>query len=155
MKKLVLILAFAVCFTAFISAQDYRTGIGLRAGPYYGLTVKHFTGTKTAFEGLLTRWGGFDITILYEFHNRLFDVNRLNWDFGLGGHIGFWDGIDLKYKTPGTNYTIIGIDGIVGLEYNLSEIPINISLDWKPAFNIIGTSEFWPLGGAFSIRYVF
>jgi len=155
MKKLVLIFTFAVCLNGFIDAQDYRTGIGLRAGPYYGLTVKHFTGSKTALEGLLTRWSGIDITVLYEIHYRAFDVNGLNWYFGLGGHIGFWEGSHLNNGTAGTNYTIIGLDGILGLEYNFSEVPVNISVDWKPAFNIIGYSEFWPLGGAFSIRYVF
>jgi hypothetical protein len=155
MKKLVLILTLVFFFTAFSNAQDYRTGIGLRAGPYYGLTVKHFTGSNTALEGLFTRWSGIDITVLYEVHNRAFDVNRLNWYFGLGGHVGFWNGSDLNHGTAGTKYTIIGLDGILGLEYNFSEVPINISIDWKPAFNIIGYSEFWPYGGALSIRYVF
>ena len=155
MKKLVLTLTLAVCFTAFINAQDYNTGIGLRGGIYYGLTIKHFISSKAAIEGLLTRKYGFDITALYEVHNRAFDVNKLNWYYGLGGHIGFWDGADLVDKTAGTSYTIIGIDGILGLEYNFSEAPINISIDWKPAFNIIGYSAFWPDGGALSIRYIF
>ena len=154
MKKLLMTLALAFCFIAFSNAADYKTGIGLRAGPYYGLTIKHFTGSKTALEGLLTRWGGTDITILYEVHNQALDINRLNWYIGLGGHIGFWDGDHLHDATPG-NHTIFGLDGILGLEYNFPGAPINISVDWKPAFNIIGYTEFWPYGGAFSIRYIF
>jgi hypothetical protein len=155
MKKLIMTLTLAFCVITFVKAYDYNTGIGLRAGPYYGLTIKHFIGSKSALEGLLTRMSGTDITVLYEIHNRAFDVNRLNWYYGLGGHIGFWEGSHLNNGTAGNHYTIIGLDGIIGLEYNISEAPINISVDWKPAFNIIGYSEFWPLGGAFSIRYIF
>ncbi len=58
-----------------------------------GLTVKHFISQRSALEGLLsTRWRGFEITGLYEVHNNAFDVERLNWYFGGGGHIGFWNG---------------------------------------------------------------
>jgi hypothetical protein len=154
MKKILAIIAVAVFFTVVAGAQDYNTGIGLRGGIYYGLTLKHFLSSKSAIEGLLTRKAGYDITALYEIHNRAFDVDRLNWYYGLGGHIGFWEGADLTNKTAGTNYTIVGVDGILGLEYNFSEAPINISIDWKPAFNIIGYTAFWPDGGAISIRYI-
>jgi hypothetical protein len=50
---------------------------------------------------------------------------------------------------------VIGIDGIIGLEYVFRDIPINIGLDWKPALNIIGNTSFWPDKGAVSIRYIF
>jgi hypothetical protein len=72
-------------------AMDHGTGIGVRGGLSNGLTVKHFIGEKTAIEGLLaSRWGGLNITGLYEIHNAAaFDVSRLNWYYGLGAHIGF------------------------------------------------------------------
>jgi hypothetical protein len=41
------------------------------------------------------------------------------------------------------------------LEYNFKEIPFNLSLDWKPALNLVGSSGFWGDGGAISIRYIF
>jgi len=157
MKKLLLTLTLAVCFVAFANAQDYKTGIGLRGGLYNGLTVKHFIGDKSALEGILaTRWRGFEITGLYEIHNQLTsNIDRLNWYFGFGGHIGFYNGDNTTWGDAGTNYTVIGIDGILGLEYNFAEIPLNISVDWKPAFNLVGYSRFWGDGGALSIRYIF
>ena len=79
----------------------------------------------------------------------------MNWYYGLGAHIGFWDGNYTNWGTPGENYAVIGVDGIIGLEYNFSEIPFNIGLDWKPAINIIGFTGFWADGGALSIRYIF
>ncbi len=156
MKKIITA-CFIICSVlSFSYAQDYRTGIGLRAGFSNGLTIKHFTGAKTAVEGILsTRWRGFELTGLYEIHNRAFNTPRLNWYFGFGGHIGFWNGDYAYWGDHGSSYTVIGIDGILGMEYNFNEIPINIGLDWKPAFNVIGYSGYWGDSGALSIRYIF
>ena len=156
MRKIILSLLFMLCITSIGYAQDYRTGIGLRAGYFNGLTVKHFIAENTAVEGLFaSRWHGFEITGLYEIQHHFFDVGGLNWYYGLGAHIGFWDGNYTNWGTPGENYAVIGVDGIIGLEYNFSEIPFNIGLDWKPAINIIGFTGFWADGGALSIRYIF
>jgi hypothetical protein len=156
MKKLILSLVTTICITAFSYAQDYNNGIGLRAGLYNGLTFKHFLGSKPAAEFLVSsRWSGFELTGLYEIHNRAFNVDRLKWYFGVGAHLGLYNGDNTNWGNTGTAYTIIGVDGILGLEYNFTELPINIGIDWKPAFNIIGYSKFWPDGGALSIRYIF
>jgi hypothetical protein len=156
MKKIILTLTLVIFIYAYASAQDYNTGVGLRLGFSNGLTVKHFLSQRSAVEGLLvTRWRGFEITGLFEAHNQAFDMERLNWYFGGGGHIGFWNGDNTNWGHTGTNYTVIGIDGILGIEYNLSEVPINLSLDWKPAFNLSGYTGFWGDGGALSIRYTF
>lgn len=156
MKKLLFALIIALFFGLKSNAQDYNTGIGLRGGFASGLTVKHFLSENKAIEGIFdSRWHGFSFTGLYEIHNQAFNTERLNWYYGVGGHIGFFD---TRYKNWGDNsgnYTIIGIDGILGLEYNFEEIPINIGIDWKPAFNLVGYSGFWGDGGALSIRYIF
>lgn len=157
MKKIILTLIIVIFISAYSSAQDYKTGVGLRLGTSNGLTIKHFLNDRSAVEGLLvTRWRGFELTGLYEIHKQAFDVERLNWYFGGGGHLGFWNGDNTKHwGEPGMNYTVIGIDGILGIEYNIREVPINISLDWKPMFNLTGYSGFWGDGGALSIRYTF
>lgn len=156
MKKTVMIFLILFCLVSISNAQDYKTGIGLRGGWESGLTIKHFISTKSALEGILaTRWRGFEITGLYEVHNQAFNVERLKWYFGFGAHIGFWDGKYASWGTPGTNYTVAGIDGILGLEYSFDEVPINLGIDWKPAFNFIGYSGWWADGGALSIRYIF
>lgn len=158
MKKIVITFLIVFGFVSASKAQDYKTGVGLRGGFESGLTVKHFTGEKSAFEFILaSRWRGFNITGLYEVHNLAFNEERLKWFIGFGGHVGFWDGnYTHKYwGEPGVSYTVAGIDGILGLEYNFNEVPINLSLDWKPAFNIVGYSGWWADGGALSIRYIF
>jgi len=158
MKKIILTLTLVIWISVIASAQDYNTGVGLRLGFSTGLTLKHFISQRSALEGLLsTRWRGFEVTGLYEVHNNAFDVERLNWYFGGGGHIGFWNGDNTfgSWGNKGTNYIVIGIDGILGIEYNFEDFPINIGLDWKPAFNLTGYSGFWGDGGALSIRYIF
>ncbi|MEQ8582521.1 MAG: hypothetical protein RIC30_14900 [Marinoscillum sp.] len=156
MKKQILLLIMTLSLSSVGFAQDYTTGIGIRGGYFNGLTIKHFVGDKAAFEGILTsRWRGFQVTGLYEIHNQAFHTPRLNWYYGFGAHIGFWDGNETNWGNRGDTYTVLGIDGILGIEYNFSEIPINIGIDWKPSLNLVGYSGFWGDGGALSIRYIF
>ena len=42
---------------------------------------------------------------------------------------------------------------MIGLEYVFQEVPISISVDWKPEFNIIGHSGVWVGDGGLAIRY--
>ncbi len=156
MKKILAFLIVSCFWTIKTNAQDYQTGIGLRGGWGTGLTIKHFLSDSKAVEGILdSRWHGFSVTGLYEIHNRAFDTNRLNWYYGAGAHIGFWDGNYYRDYNDKSNYTVIGIDGILGLEYNFKEIPFNIGIDWKPVLNLTGSSGFYGDGGALSIRYIF
>jgi hypothetical protein len=156
MKKSLISLFVIFCVATLCYANDYSNAIGLRGGFYNGITVKHFIKDNVAVEGILaSRWRGFEITGLYEIHKPAFDTERLHWYYGGGAHIGFWNGNYVNWGTTNTSYVVVGIDGILGIEYNFAEFPVNISLDWKPAFNIIGYSGFWGDGGAFSIRYLF
>jgi hypothetical protein len=157
MKRVLFGLAIIIATTLATNAQDYNTGIGVRGGLSQGLTVKHFISGTNAIEGLLsTRWRGFHITGLYEIHATAFNTPRLNWYYGFGGHIGSWGGYDNHpWFDDDEHHTVIGIDGILGIEYNIEPIPFNISLDWKPGFNILGYTGFWGDELALSIRFIF
>jgi len=156
MRKIIISCLLAFSFALISNAQDYNTGIGLRGGYFNGFTIKHFISSKSALEGIFdSRWRGFQATGLYEVHNQAFNAPRLKWYIGFGGHVGFWNGDYATWGDYGTNYTVAGIDGILGLEYSFREIPINLGIDWKPSLNIIGYSGFWGDGGAFSVRYIF
>ncbi len=156
MKKLLIATVFVFSLVFNLSAQSYQTGIGLRGGFSNGLTIKHFLTESTAVEGILsTRWRGFLITGLYELE-RTTSVSGLDWYYGIGGHVGFWNRVrDNNPFFDNDGGTVVGVDGIIGIEYTFDEIPINLSLDWKPAFNLIGYTGFWGDNGAFSIRFVF
>lgn len=163
---------FTKFFTAIIltctvqgaAAQEYKTGIGIRGGFVTpGLTVKHFIGESTCFEGILaSRWRGYSFTGLIEKHqDGAFGVDQMDWYYGVGGHIASYDGYYYSYYKNGVYYvkehtrvTAIGINGIIGLEYRFEEIPFTLSFDVMPYWDFVyrGTGF---LDGALSFRYVF
>jgi hypothetical protein len=149
----------------------YKTGIGLRGGWEGGLTVKHFIKSDRALEGILSRgWGyrGARITGLYEIHKPFPNAGVLDWFYGIGAHVGFYDddyydrdckdggyyNKDGKWKGCRDRYMVLGIDGILGLEYQFTEIPFTIGVDIKPFIDIVGWGDHFG-DGAFSIRYTF
>ena len=153
MRKILFAFIVIFIFNSAI-AQDYRNSIGVRLGPSNGISYKHFFSGSEAFEGLFSvRWGGFTITGLYERHIPVFNTAGMFFYYGAGGHIGFYNSD--PWLRNHSSVTVIGIDGIVGLEYIFKEIPFNISLDYKPALNFIGYSGFWHDEIALSFRYIF
>src|SRR5512133_2207271 len=107
MKKIFIALILITVISLGAKAQDYKTGIGLRGGTAWGLTLKHFVSEKSAFEGFLYAYQhGFNVTGLYEIHNNAFDVDNLNWYFGFGAHVG-------NYNDPDTDLSdfVLGADG--------------------------------------------
>ena len=155
MKKLLIIGIIMLSGALSVNAQDYLTGIGLRGGTSNGVTIKHFLSEDNAVEGILSlRWGGIMVCGLYEFEKYM-STPGLSWYYGAGAHIGFWNSTknDIPWADVDDNYTVIGVDGIIGIEYTFDGFPINISLDWKPTLNLVGTTDFWGDEAAFSIRY--
>jgi len=145
MKKILFSIILVVGLTTASYAQDYNTGIGLRGGYGWGITAKHFLNQSNAIEGFFYGYpNGFNLTGLYQFHNRAFDVDYLRWYYGFGAHIGNYS----------SSYFVFGIDGIIGIEYTFSEAPINIGLDFNPHVNFTGYTGFMP-SAALSIRYTF
>ena len=151
----------ALCLIGFLIpnetfSQNYNNAIGLRGGYSGGITFKHALGQASAFEGILsTRYYGLTVTGLYEIHKPAFNTANLRWYYGAGGHVGFYEG---RYYVGPDNrvyrgqVTTIGIDGILGLEYQIPEIPFLISLDVKPFFDLLAPGpSFWDAG--LSLRY--
>ncbi|MFZ0280182.1 MAG: hypothetical protein WAL29_00925, partial [Bacteroidales bacterium] len=136
MKRIYIMLILATSMLITSNGQDYRTSLGLRAGLPVGVTVKHFLNENNALEGILaSKWRGFVVTGLYEFEQWTGEYPGLNWYWGGGAHVGIWNEgynprLDVSYSGP-----VIGIDGILGLEYTFDEIPLNLSLDILPSLN--------------------
>ena len=155
MKKIAIILFLVGFISLSLNAQDYKTSLGLRAGVPYGLTIKHFFGRSNAVEGILaSRYRGFVATALLENEHWTGGYPSLNWFWGVGAHVGFWDAganpnLDNTYSG-----SVLGLDGILGLEYTFDEIPLNLSLDILPTLNLVGYLGWGGINGALSIRYV-
>ncbi|NEM96875.1 hypothetical protein [Pontibacter burrus] len=153
-----LALVLSVGFSA--NAQSgYQTGIGFRGGVASGLTVKHFIKSDAAIEGILStsfRHRGTVITVLYEKHAPAFNARGLQWYYGIGGHVGFHEGrhyYDHGHKHYHDNVVALGVDGVLGLEYYIRDIPFTIGADIKPYINIPSGGGFWD--SALHVRYVF
>ena len=153
-KKMLIGVVFTVLMATSLNAQNYRTALGGRFGLFNGFTIKHFIKTDRALEGLLGfRWNGFMITGLYEYQKPFPDVKNLDWFVGIGGHVGFWNDGYYKDRYYNDGHSAFGLDLIGGLEYTFDEVPINLGLDWKPAFNFVGNDNVWLDGLALSVRY--
>lgn len=143
-------------------AQNYNTGLGVRVGAFNGITLKHFVSESNALEGIASfRWNGFIITGLYEWQKPIKGARGLDYEIGFGAHVGSWGDRNNKWwddndfdGSPDDNFTIVGLDFIIGLEYTFAEVPFNLGLDYKPAFNF-GGYRWWSDGFALSIRYTF
>lgn len=141
---------------ATASAQDYNAAIGLRGGFYNGVTFRKMLSSGEAFEAILsTRYGGFKVTGLYEIQKAFPSAQRLHWYFGGGAHVGMYQTNRYDKNIPSSETAVvIGLDGILGIEYNF-DFPLNVALDWKPSFNLIGYGRFLADGFALSARYYF
>jgi hypothetical protein len=158
MKNKIFVCLFLTCFiNKDIEAQPllYRTAIGLNAGYNYGITLKHYVSTKNMIEGIVNFNYGPGITLLYEFNNRHpFNVDELDWYYGVGAHAKFVNGRRANVFYPDrSKHVTLGIDGILGLEYTFKENPFNIGINIKPELNFTTSNIFW-FDGALTLRYV-
>jgi hypothetical protein len=155
-SKIFVIILAGLLFATNAKSQDYINSVGVRLGLSQGITFKHFVTRTDAAEGILAmRWEGFNITGLYEKHMNAFDVDELYFYYGGGVHLGVWNGNVNPWFNDRSSHTVIGIDGVIGLEYVFSQIPFNVGLDWKPALNLIGYAGFWGDELALSVRFMF
>ena len=152
MKKVLFILS--VFFTLSASAQNYDWALGLRLGGNAGFTMKKSLGRSTAFEGILSPSDrGLLAVALLEKHHAFLNEPGLSWYYGAGGHAGFWnEGGPNHYFRYSEGHYALGVDGILGLEYSFVSVPLNFSIDWKPAFNLAEYTGFYYGDAALSIR---
>lgn len=84
----------------------------------------------------------FGIDALWDFIYRPLSGEAFNWYAGAGPFVGFGDVFSL------------GIAGELGLQYNFN-IPLSLSLDWRPGFRLVEDTDFNAGGFGINLRYVF
>ena len=155
MKKLTIVAIIFLAGIVSVNAQDYKTGIGVRGGWFSGLSIKHFISGQDAIEGVIaTHYRGIMLSGMYQRHTLAFDTPGLNWYYGGGAHLGFYDRVNSPWFGSGRtgNFMTVGVMGVVGIEYKLEDIPVSIGFDITPALSIIGVTQFWFSGGL-TLRY--
>lgn len=147
MKKMLLIAALMVGFAGFANAQVDGKAIGLRFGNGAEVSYQHPLGDANRLEldlGLGSwGYGGVYLNGVYQW---VWDLSALadgfNWYAGAGAALGLNNGLGL------------GVLGQVGIEYSFN-IPIQISLDWRPTIYVIPGFHPGYDAVAFGVKYKF
>jgi hypothetical protein len=146
--SLTLILVLVVSAFCSLQAQDYKVALGVRlsnATPTLSnaITMKYHMTQQHALEGIVSFGSRFGLGALYEIYKPT-TVSGLNWFYGGGVYVGFESGD-----------TYLGPTGIIGLDYKFPDLPLNLSLDWKPELDFIPAINFVPDAFGFSARFTF
>lgn len=160
MKKIIvasLVLA-AFFFTNNVSAQSYKNGLGVRlssAPPMVNnsVSLKHFFNETAAVEVLFSFGDPLALGALYEIH-KPFGSEGLQWFYGGGGYVAFKKEYNPNTKKNETDVNL-GAMGIIGLDYKFANLPLNLSLDWKPELNLISDINVEPAAIGVTARFTF
>ena len=143
MKKFFAIAALMVA-TLTVSAQEYNWAVGVRGGALSGLTVKKNLGENAIEAGISLNEYFTNIEGTYQWQQPVI-AEGFNLYYGVGAYVGL-----------AQQYLGVGAEGVVGLEYKIPEVPLAISLDYRPTFNILGGfgySNFYNFG--LGVKYCF
>ena len=124
--------------------QGFGLGIGSGTGAT-GISGKLMAGPG-AFQGVAGFWGhgsngpgpgqyrsidgvALSLDYLYEMpslaHTQYFN---LDWSFGLGGGVG----VSTSGGSPG-----VAVAGIAGLEFNFTKVPLDLTIEYRPAVGLL------------------
>ncbi len=147
MKKLILVsIVLLSCVASRSFGQDYKMAIGARftnaqATVNNSISFRYFLNENKALEALVS-FDPLSIGGLYEVYRPL-GAAGFQWFFGGGGYVSF------------NNDNVIGAMGIVGLDYKFQNIPLNLSIDWKPELNLVKDVGFEAATVGLGIRFAF
>ena len=154
MQGRIFLLIFVIVLASnVVHAQSYATTLGLRFGNdqikrTMGISFQQRLAKRVSIEGIFQSDFNYNHTLhsLFKYHQPLV-TKRLNFFSGGGFSAGleqssFNDPVTKQIITTYDNMTISG-DLVVGLE--LTMLRYNISVDYKPNFNIMGRNA-WYLG---------
>lgn len=153
MKK-VFVLLFAVVALSF--AGNAQNAIGVRGA--FGnssaaeLSFQHSLGAANRLELDLgwhnyKDWGSYvNLTAIYQWNWNI--TGGLGWYAGVGANAGLYTG---KYESDNFG---IGLDAQIGLEYKFS-IPLQVSLDFRPQWDLLGHASGFGYGVALGLRFCF
>lgn len=147
-KTILLVITFSLANLTFgqtlQTGHSYTTAVGVRGIGTSGLTIKHFKNSNTAYKGIIGFYpNAFSATILVEKYTPAFDVRGLRWYYGIGGHVATQSDVIRReglYRRESTGFGI-GVDGIFGIEYKIDEVPIAVSMDFKPFLEVVDNGD--------------
>lgn len=144
MKKFLMMAALMVA-TLTVSAQDYNWAVGVRGGGFSGITAKKNLDKNALEFGASFGVGNYlMVDGVYEWQEPVI-AEGFHLYYGGGAYVGlagnaFW----------------LGAEAVVGLEYRIPiNVPLAVSLDYRPGLNIIPGLGFNAFNFGFGIKYCF
>ncbi len=137
-----------------LSAQTFKTAVGVRVDNGVNLTVKQHLADKWTLEGILHAPIGAEdvgVTLLAEKYQKIL-FRGLNLYAGAGAHY-YWQNDHCRRDGQITD-NVAGLSLIGGAELSIGRL--NVSVDLKPELHLIGESAYpfeWP-GASVSVRYI-
>jgi hypothetical protein len=157
---------FLLCLSPAAFSQFYAKEIGLRGGYSGGITFRVNLEEALSYQAQLSyRDQGAIFTMFRQQHKEI-GMDRLgNWEFlyGFGVHAGFYftDSYKILFReiyfgreifTP-----VVGMDGYVGIDYKLVDLPMSFGVSFQPYMEISLKQVFginlWDFG--LHVRYMF
>ena len=149
MKKIIIILASTLLLGAVASAQP--RALGVRATYGVELSYQHDMGGNFSEFDLGWSSGYTNLAAVYDF--ALSSSGNFNFYAGPGADLCLYDNVTTSgAETVGIG---LGVVGQIGAEYEFDQVPVNLSLDWRPIFRVFGPSGFGWDSIALGIRYRF
>ena len=139
-----------IFFVQHLGAQSYNNSLGLRMGTDWGMTFKQRVAKRITVEGILQSSLSREeviLTVMLEKHLNLL-TRHLNIYWGGGIHKGW---IDNVYEGNSVQDPF-GMSFVLGAEFSIGRM--NLSYDFKPAFNVVGGERRMYKQTGISARYI-
>ncbi len=157
MKKITFItfVALSISFYAHSQVNPHALGLRLGGGSFVGaeISYQHGLGSANRLEFDL----GFGSS---KNHSRMFlsGIYHWNWNItdALNWYVGPGASVGLYTYDKADSYLNVAIGGQIGIEYDFKKknVPILLSLDARPMWDLLGNHSGLGWGAALGIRYV-
>ncbi|MBN1769178.1 MAG: hypothetical protein JXR50_08935 [Prolixibacteraceae bacterium] len=143
MKHLLLYCIFATALPTLLQAQSYNQAIGVRTGSsrsiFYEMSAPDLSTYRFA---LNWRDGGRNLSAMKIFKKYKMDnlPDHLTFYYGFGAHAGYVSWAEKRNFDEERHYAspIAGLNAIIGLSYDFTEIPVSLTIDASPHFDYGG-----------------
>lgn len=167
MKKFVYVFLFVMGLSSVMSAQEYKSAIGVRLGdPLISASYKMFVSESNAIE-LMAGFSPYGVTCIgcdnfmsvsfrgaYLFHNPIGEIDGFSWYWGPGAGVRFWTYDSIYNDVPGYGRLGVAVGAYGGVEYTLQNAPFTFSVDVGPHFVIGGFDDGFEAWGNVAARYI-
>lgn len=153
MKKVLFTLIAIIGLSFAANAQSnlgLRLGTGTELSWQKGINDANRLEFDLGLDGIFnnSNWNYISLSAIYQWHFNI--VDQLGWYVGPGANIGFYTWKDTNYKSE----LGAAVGGQIGLDYVLP-IPLQLSLDARPMWNITGKNNGFGWSACLGVRYMF